>query len=398
MVLLVGMGLGRFSYTPMVPALTRFEILTAAEAGIVGAVNLGAYVAGGLISGVLAARFRPARVLQVCLLLAMLSLLASMLPLGFIWLLFWRGLIGAAVAIMMILGIALVANAAPRGRLGLATGIAFTGVGVGVFLSAIGLPWLLQVGVLWAWGGSASIGMIAGVIGLWAWQAAIDVPPSNQRPKTPPETNDKIANDTPKDVANDIADKGRTKAAQAGRRLVLAQALFSLGLVPHSIYWVDYLVVERQWSLASAGQQWSLFGLGAIIGTALWGLLADRLGFGRALVLVFTSLAIGITAPLLTSTPVITIISILVVGTQPGFSAIVAGRARLAVGPAAMLVLWRWMVIAVGAAQIIGGAGLVYLFDLTANYTVIFAIGAAAMAAGAITVAGLPTDRPAKHR
>jgi predicted MFS family arabinose efflux permease len=173
--------------------------------------------------------------------------------------------------------------------------------------------------------------------------------------------------------------------------------LFSLGLVPHSIYWVDYLVVERQWSLASAGQQWSLFGLGAIIGTALWGLLADRLGFGRALVLVFTSLAIGITAPLLTSTPVITIISVLVVGAQPGFSAIVAGRARLAVGPAAMLVLWRWMVIAVGAAQIIGGAGLVYLFDLTANYTVIFAIGAAAMAAGAITVAGLPTDRPAKH-
>jgi hypothetical protein len=115
------------------------------------------------------------------------------------------------------------------------------------------------------------------------------------------------------------------------------------------------------------------------------------------LVLVFTSLAIGITAPLLTSTPVITIISVLVVGAQPGFSAIVAGRARLAVGPAAMLVLWRWMVIAVGAAQIIGGAGLVYLFDLTANYTVIFAIGAAAMAAGAITVAGLPTDRPAKH-
>jgi hypothetical protein len=126
-------------------------------------------------------------------------------------------------------------------------------------------------------------------------------------------------------------------------------------------------------------------------------LLADRLGFGRALVLVFTSLAIGIALPLLTSATAIAVVSSLVVGAQPGFSAIVAGRAQLAVGPAAMLVLWRWMVVAVGAAQIIGGAGLVYLFALTASYPLVFAIGAMAMAAGAIVVAGLPSDRAAKQ-
>ena len=380
MVLLVGMGLGRFSYTPMVPALTAFEVLTATQAGIVGAVNLGAYVAGGLATHFFAARFRPARLLQACLLISMLSLLASMLPLGFFWLIFWRGLIGATVAVMMILGIALVANAAPKGRLGLATGIAFTGVGVGIFLSAVGLPWLLATGLVWAWGGAAAVGLLAGVIGLWAWQAAIDVQPSQRRPNTPPEN-------------TSAYDPG----ARAGRRLLIAQGLFSLGLVPHSIYWVDYLVVAHQWPLASAGQQWALFGLGAVTGTVLWGLLADRLGFGRALVLVFTSLAIGITLPLLTSATAIAVVSSLVVGAQPGFSAIVAGRAQLAVGPAAMLVLWRWMVVAVGAAQIIGGAGLVYLFAFTASYPLVFAIGAMAMAAGAIVVAGLPSDRAAKQ-
>jgi len=84
-----------------------------------------------------------------------------------------------------------------------------------------------------------------------------------------------------------------------------------------------------------------------------------------------------------------------VVGAQPGFSAIVAGRARLAVGPAALIVLWRWMLVAVGAAQMIGGAGLVWLFTLTGSYVAVFAVGAAAMAAGAVTVAGLPRDRPA---
>ena len=104
MALLVGMGLGRFSYTPMVPALTGAGVLSAPEAGAVGAVNLGAYVVGGLASGWLARRFRPARVLQVCLALAALALLACMVPGGFWWLAWWRGLIGAAVAVMMICG------------------------------------------------------------------------------------------------------------------------------------------------------------------------------------------------------------------------------------------------------------------------------------------------------
>ena len=234
------------------------------------------------------------------------------------------------------------------------------------------MPWLLARGLLWAWAGAAAVGLVAAIIGLWAWRAALPL------------------SLTPPDGARAGGGNGG-----AGRRLVLAQALFSLGLVPHSIYWVDFLVAVRDWPLQVAGQQWALFGLGALGGTILWGMLADRLGFGRALVLVFVSLSAGIALPFLWPAPAAAILSILVVGAQPGFSAIVAGRARLAVGPAAMIVLWRWMVVAVGAAQIVGGAGLVWLFTLTDSYAAVFAIGAAAMAAGAVAVAGLPRDRPA---
>ena len=38
--LLLGMGVGRFSYTPMVPPLITTGTLTEAEAGYVGAANL----------------------------------------------------------------------------------------------------------------------------------------------------------------------------------------------------------------------------------------------------------------------------------------------------------------------------------------------------------------------
>ncbi len=46
--LLVGMGLGRFSYSPLIPALIESGTLTAAEAGSVGASNFAGYLIGAL--------------------------------------------------------------------------------------------------------------------------------------------------------------------------------------------------------------------------------------------------------------------------------------------------------------------------------------------------------------
>ena len=46
--LLVGMGIGRFSYTPLIPAIILDGALSEAEAGYVGAFNLGGYLLGAL--------------------------------------------------------------------------------------------------------------------------------------------------------------------------------------------------------------------------------------------------------------------------------------------------------------------------------------------------------------
>ena len=55
--LLLGMGLGRFSYAPMVPALIGAGALSADEAGWVGALNLAGYMLGGLVTLWLRARW-----------------------------------------------------------------------------------------------------------------------------------------------------------------------------------------------------------------------------------------------------------------------------------------------------------------------------------------------------
>jgi predicted MFS family arabinose efflux permease len=371
--LLVGMGLGRFGYSPMIPPLIQSGALTEAQAGYIGALNLGGYMLGALLTLRLRGRFHEANVLRLCLALALLSLVASILPWGFAWLAFWRLLVGIIVAVIMVLGISYVTRFAPPGRTALATSIAFTGVGMGIFFSAAGLPWLLERGLAWAWGGSALVGALGTALGFWAWAGA----PRLDDPA--PESEIKVA---------------RTPIPLDGKKLVAAQAMFSIGLVPHSIYWVDYIVRGLGEPMREGAFQWALVGLGALVGTVFWGRIADRFGLNIGLVAVFAALSASIILPVLIPGAAVIIFSSLVFGSQPGSSAVIASRAQQAMGTASMVPLWRLMVVSVGTAQIIGGIGLVELYNRTGDYRPIFLIGGIAMALAALLCASLSRQRP----
>lgn len=372
--LLVGMGIGRFGYSPMIPALIRSGALSEAEAGYVGALNLAGYVFGALATNWLRRRWHEAWLLRICLVLSLLSLIASIPPWGFAWLAFWRLLVGVIVAVMMILGVSYVTRFAPPGRVALATSITFTGVGIGIFFSAAGLPWLLELGVAWGWAGSAVVGAVGTALGFWAWAGA---------PRLDP----------PARAGALAAPAARVRIPLDGWKLVAAQFLFSIGLIPHSIYWVDYIVRGLGRSMAEGATQWALVGLGALIGTMLWGRLADRIGLTAGLVVVFAALASAIALPALLPGPAIILYSSLVFGSQPGLSAVIAGRAQQAMGAQSMVPLWRWMTTSVGAAQILGGAALVELFNRTGDHGPIFLLGGGAMVLASVLCATLTWRR-----
>ncbi len=363
--LMVGMGIGRFSYTPLIPALIGDGALGATEAGAVSAFNLAGYLLGALCAPFPRRRWGETRTLNACLVISLICLVASIAPFGFAWLAAWRFLVGAAVAVMMIYSLAVVTRAAPPDRLGAATGIVFTGVGIGILLSGTLVPALLRFGLETAWAGLAVLGAAGVAIGLWGWRAADDGGPAAALPTSP-----------------------RIPVTAPVLRLIAAQTLFTIGLIPHTIYWVDYLVRGLGRDMAAGGMHWVLFGLGAVSGTYLWGRLADRLGFHAGLVLVFATLAAGVALPVIHDAAWALVVSSLVVGAQPGFSAIISGRTHQVVGAAHMPVVWRWMALTAGVFQAAGGYAFVALFDLTGDYTPLFLAGCVAMALGAVVALG----------
>src|SRR5258708_14993582 len=87
---LVGIGLARFGYTPLIPALIAAAWFAPSAAVYLGAANLAGYLAGALGARAIAARTGAPALLRGSMLLTAASLFACALPFGFAWVFVWR--------------------------------------------------------------------------------------------------------------------------------------------------------------------------------------------------------------------------------------------------------------------------------------------------------------------
>src|SRR5215212_12050999 len=142
--ILVGIGLARFAYTPLIPALVEAGWFTPAQAAYLGAANLAGYLAGALAGRSLAARIPIPILMRGMMLLAAASFFACAAPLAFSWFMVWRFGSGLAGAILMVIAAPAVLPCVPAQRRGLAAGAIFTGVGLGIAASGTLVPALMQ--------------------------------------------------------------------------------------------------------------------------------------------------------------------------------------------------------------------------------------------------------------
>ena len=355
---LIGVGLARFAYTPLIPALVTAHWFGPSSAAYLGAANLAGYLAGALGARALAARLGLAPALRATMLTASLSFLACATPLSFFWYFLWRFAAGIAGGVLMALAAAAALQVVPPGRRGFAGGVVFTGVGLGVALSGTLVPLLLEKGLVAAWLGlgALSLGITAAAWGGWPRRAQ----PARREPRR----------------------AGRTTAISA---LYLEYALNAAGLVPHMIFLVDFIARGLDAGLAAGARYWVVFGLGAMLGPLAAGRLADRVGCRATLRLVFLvqALAVGLLAA--AAAPLALFLSSLLVGALvPGVVPVVLGRVHELVADAdGRQRAWAGCAIAFAIGQAAAGYGFSYIFARSGGaYELLFALGAGLIAAG----------------
>ncbi|MFY9990038.1 MAG: YbfB/YjiJ family MFS transporter [Rhodoplanes sp.] len=358
---LIGIGLARFAYSPLIPALIAERWFSPAQAAYLGAANLAGYLVGALIAERMSRAASAVTVLRAMMLLATASFFACAYPLPFTWFFAWRFAAGIAGGVLMVLAALAVLPHVPAGLRGRVGGAIFTGVGLGVAASGTLVPLLMRFGLSETW---ISFGLISLALTIVAWTGW------PRDPSAHPAT-EQVAAAAFKPRAN------RTFLA-----LCAEYALNAVGLVPHMVFLVDFVARGLGRGLDTGGFYWTIFGIGAVAGPLLAGAIADRVGFRRTLQASFLVQAAAVAAPAISDGPIALVISSAVVGLfVPGVVPLVLGRMHELVHEArARQKAWSWCTTAFAVGQAAAAYGFSYLFAQTGGaYALLFALGAAAL-------------------
>lgn len=366
MATLAAIGIARFAYTPLLPAIIQEGWFTASQGAYLGAANLLGYFIGALAAHSLSERFSPRMVMAASFAGIALSFVLCAGAGGFLWFFFWRLVSGIAGAILMVVGPSLALAATPPERRTRVGAMVFTGIGFGALLSAFIVPLLLGLSLSVTWGTLGLLCIAAGL--LCDWGIAHLASPITASPR------------------------GNSPIRGAGVKIIVmlvvgAYALDAIGFVPHTVFWVDYLARENALGNQAASLQWGIFGLGALCGPFMIGALAHRVGWQGGLMIAFAAKAAAVLLPVFSLALLSQSVSSFMVGAMiPGIVALTSGRLAELVGPTAHKKLWGQATAAFAAAQAVAGYAMSALYGNWGSYAPLFAISGLILVAGFLLV------------
>ncbi len=356
------LGIGRFVYTPILPAMTEALGLSNAQAGLIASANLLGYLIGALLAAM--PRLPGSRRAWLLASLAVsaattggMGLTSSMGPF-----LVLRFIGGAASAFVLVLASAMVLDGLAVARRTDLAPVHFAGVGVGIAVSALAVSALIAIDAEWR-----TLWYAPGVLALAALAVVAWLIPNEPRPLQPP------------------AEAQREPWPRGLGSLICAYGLFGFGYVITATFLVA--IVRTSPAIRPAEPLvWLVVGLTALPSVAVWAKISARFGVPLTFCAACLAEAVGVAASVLwPSIAGILFASALLGGTFMGLTALGLARARR-FAPANPRPLLARMTAAFGLGQIIGPSLAGYLFELTGGFTVpsIMAAGALVAAAGIV--------------
>ena len=357
--LAVGLGIGRFAFTPMLPMMQDDFGLSVAEGGWLASANYLGYLAGALSA--IGLRVRPAAAIRTGLLAIGVSTLAMGLTQQFVLWLALRLVAGIASAWVLVFVSAWALERLSRaGRADLG-GTVYAGVGTGIVIAggACLVAMDAQAGSADAW---FSLGLlsIAATAAIWP---LVKASPSSDPAPAPL----------------------RSAWGVEYRRLVLCYGAFGFGyIIPATFLPVMAKAIipdPRQF-----GWAWPLFGAAAFASTICAARLTRYLSHRAVWVAGHFAMALGVAMPLLVpSLPGILLAALLVGGTFMVITMAGMQEARRVAGPHAHA-LMAAMTSAFAAGQVLGPLAVSLLEQSTGGFAPALFLAAAVLVLSAISL------------
>ncbi len=363
--LAISMGVGRFAFTPILPAMQEATGLGADGAGLLASLNYLGYLVGALGATLVphgtvrTAVFRASLVASVATTAGM-GLTDSMAAWGVL-----RFVSGLASAGIFILAVAMALDALARAGRESWNGWVFTGVGLGIAASGL---FVALLGDRLGWRGDwLWLGLICTGLGALPWLWLTDPP-----------------------AAHHHAAAAGSKRPSAGLPaplvlLTIAYFLEGGGYIITGTFLVS--ILKSMPETARLGEAaWMVGGIAAMLSGLIWAAAGRRLGLWRALILAHVVQAVGILLPV-TGVPVAAVLSaVLYGGTFIGIVTLSFTLGRtLSDGASARII--GALTAAYGVGQIIGPLPAGMIVERTGRFDMALAGAAGAVLLGAVLLA-----------
>lgn len=363
--LAISMGVGRFAFTPILPAMQQATGLGADGAGLLASLNYLGYLVGALGSTLVphgtvrTAVFRASLVASVATTAGM-GLTDSMAVWGVL-----RFVSGLASAGIFILAVAMALDALARAGRESWNGWVFTGVGLGIAASGL---FVALLGDRLGWRGDwLWLGLICTGLGALPWLWLTD----------PPAAHTQAA----------AAGAKRPSAGLPAPLLLLTIAYFleGGGYIITGTFLVS--ILKSMPETARLGEAaWMVGGISAMLSGLIWAAAGRRLGLWRALILAHVVQAIGILLPV-TGAPVAAVLSaVLYGGTFIGIVTLSFTLGRTLSGGASARIIGA-LTAAYGVGQILGPLPAGMIVERTGRFDMALAGAAGAVLLGAVLLA-----------
>ncbi|ROO74383.1 YbfB/YjiJ family MFS transporter [Vibrio crassostreae] len=372
---LVGNGIGRFAYIALMPVLIQSGWFSSEDASTLGAATLIGYIFGAPASSFLQRYYSSGTLIRTSFLLSSFSYLGCALKTApFEWFLTLRTIAGISGAILMVLAPPMIASLHPQEMKARISGVVFSGIGLGAMLSGTIIPLLIYQSVESAWLGVGAIAFLATVLTWKTWSLEAKQSHCAMSPAS----------------FKDLSKRKRTSI----RFVLLAYTFSAIGYLPHTLFWVDYIVRELGMSFTSGGFYWAVFGIGAAIGPIVTGVLGDKVGLKKALLAAFICKATGVAIPLMHTGEVALFVSSLLVGMfTPGIVTLVSTYTLELVGTQLHTKSWGTMTMAFAVSQGTVGFVMAHYAPQLTSYNVLFMLSASALILSILCIAFTSTKQ-----
>lgn len=362
----VGLGIGRFGYSLVLPDMRDTLGWSYSTAGFMNTINAAGYLAGALFASKLVNRFGLSAVVRWGTMACVISLLLCAASGNFAVLSFARLLAGLGAALAFVAGGALattIAQSQPE-RSAFLLSLFYAGPGIGIFSSGLIAPFLLQgfgPGSWWI---------------VWLGLAAISIVMSIPLLTTRMEADTGIATGTPERFA-----------IRPVLIYLVAYFMFGAGYIAYMTFMIAY-VRDAGGSAAAQSAFWCLIGASAFFTPWVWRGVLARGQSGRAMAIILGVNAVGAGLPLLGHSPLLLAISALVFGVS--FFAVVASTTafvRFNYPQVAWPNAIAAMTIVFGIGQTLGPTVVGAITDAMGSLSYALNVSAATLAVGAIASA-----------